>query len=78
MMKNNISILAGARLGAKVKKKKLAEIIEITPQAYTKKEEGVTPFKDYEMLKIYEYLKPFYKDLTIDYLFFGITPTISD
>ncbi|MDO4813668.1 MAG: helix-turn-helix transcriptional regulator [Gemella sp.] len=69
-MNTAINVLAGKRVGAKITKKELAELLNISSQAYSKKESGVNPFKDYEMLKVYEYIKPYYTDLTIDYLFF--------
>lgn len=50
--------------------KDMAELFEISKQAYSAKERGETRFSEKEMLSIKEMLLPIFPGITIDEIFF--------
>ncbi|MBF0848561.1 helix-turn-helix domain-containing protein [Streptococcus danieliae] len=62
--------LAGYRAMLKKTQKDFAELIKVTNQTYSKKENGQIPFKPKEMETLKNYIKETYSDVTIDSLFF--------
>ncbi|MCW6675530.1 helix-turn-helix domain-containing protein [Aerococcaceae bacterium NML171108] len=48
----------------------MAKKLGITPQAYSKKERGLTAFNDEEKKTIKEMLLPHFPNITIDEIFF--------
>ena len=51
--------------------KDMAELFEISKQAYSAKERGETRFSEKEMLSIKEMLLPIFPGITIDEIFFS-------
>ena len=51
--------------------KDMAELFEISKQAYSAKERGKTRFSEKEMLSIKEMLLPIFPGITIDEIFFS-------
>ena len=51
--------------------KDMAELFEISKQAYSAKERGQTRFSEKEMLSIKEMLLPIFPGITIDEIFFS-------
>lgn len=54
----------------KLKQKYLAEMLGISVVMYSKKERKKSPFTDDEKIKLLNYFKTYFKDETIDSLFF--------
>lgn len=62
--------LAGYRASIEKGRKDFAELLNISIVSYRKKEKGITPFRDEEKIKITEYLKDYYPNITIVDIFF--------
>lgn len=69
-MRKRNNLLASYRTLLNLKYKQLAEILNITPQAYGLKENGKTPFKDNEKTALVKYFKDNGIDTNIEALFF--------
>lgn len=65
-----INKLAGYRASAGIKTKEMAELLDIAPQTYLKKEKKQIIFKDTEKIKVLNYLKQFFPAVTLEELFF--------
>lgn len=62
--------LAGYRAMLNMTQKDFAELLKVTNQTYSKKENGQIPFKPKEMEILKNYIKETYTDVTIDSIFF--------
>lgn len=62
--------LVGYRCKLNKTQKEFATILGISNQAYSSKENGKTPFKPSEMLKLKNYIAKRYPNVTIDSIFF--------
>ncbi|MDO4814551.1 MAG: transcriptional regulator [Gemella sp.] len=65
-----INKLAGYRASAGIKTKTMAELLNVAPQTYLKKEKKQIIFKDNEKIKVLEFLKQYFPTVTLEELFF--------
>lgn len=50
--------------------KEMSKLLNISEVMYSRKERGLTPFTDTEKVKLLNYFKKYFKEETIDSLFF--------
>lgn len=66
----SVNRIAGYRRMLGLTQKEMAEKLNISVQAYSKKELGKTPFKDSEKIAFKKMLEPLFPEITIDEIFF--------
>lgn len=69
-MMSRLNELAGYRSKLNKTQKDFANLIGVSNQAYSSKENGRTPFKPNEMKILKEFISQHYPSVTIDILFF--------
>ncbi|MCW6652570.1 transcriptional regulator [Aerococcaceae bacterium NML191292] len=69
-MLKSLNKIAGYRAMLSLDQYEMANKLGITPQAYSKKERGLTAFNDEEKKTIKEMLLPHFPNITIDEIFF--------
>lgn len=69
-MVKELNKVAGYRAMLSLDQYEMAQKLGITPQAYSKKERGITAFNDEEKKIIKEMLLPHFPNITIDDIFF--------
>lgn len=70
-----MNVIVGYRKMIGLTQREMAEQLNISELTYRNKEKGRTPFKDFEMLKFYNLLKPIKPDASIENIFFTNKPT---
>lgn len=66
-----INKIVGYRKMIGKSQKEMAKKFDISVQAYSKKENGLIPFKDSEKVIFKNLLLPYFPDITIDDIFFS-------
>lgn len=69
-MSVDLNKVAGYRAMLSLDQYEMADKLGITPQAYSRKERGITAFNDDEKKTVKEMLLPHFPDITIDEIFF--------
>lgn len=70
-----MNMIVGYRKMIGLTQKEMAKYLDISELTYRNKEKGRIPFKDFEMLKFLELLKPIKPDIRIEEIFFTKKPT---
>lgn len=73
-----MNVIVGYRKMIGLTQREMAEQLNISELTYRNKEKGRIPFKDFEMLKFYNLLKPIKPDTSIENIFFTNKPTQKD
>lgn len=70
MEKIKINKIQAYRKTLGVTQKEMSKFLNISEVMYSRKERRLTPFTDIEKVKLLNYFKKYFKDETIDSLFF--------